>query len=176
MERSTYNKAGLAKMFLSMTKGITKLANECREEMHGLNNWLAVVQDIWTVTKNGILSSSIWLTTKAMETITIATVLTTNNESRTAEIVAEQLQTIYQERYKIDPKRETGTMASDTTLSVHIAGACIDAYQQDCQMNVLSLILCYSLGWNENTRTITANTLTSTEWPSALHHTVTGVC
>ena len=107
-----------------------------------------------------------------METITIATVLTTNNESRTAEIVAEQLQTIYQERYQIDLKRETGTMASDTTPSAHIAGACMDAYPQDCQMHVLSLILCYSLGWNKNTRTTTANTLASTEWPTASHHTV----
>ena len=57
-------------------------------------------------------------------------------------------------------------MASDTTLSVHIAGVCIDAYQQDCQMHVLSLILCYLLGSNKNTRTTTANTLASTEWPS----------
>ena len=88
VERSTY-KAGLAKIFLSMTKGITKLANECRDEMHGLDNWLAVVQDIWTsVTKNGILGSSIWLITKDMDTFTIATVLATNNESHAAESVA----------------------------------------------------------------------------------------
>ena len=75
VERNTYQ-AGLFKMFLSMTNGITKLSNECRVEMHGLGNWLAVVQDIWTsVTKNGILGSSIRLTTKAMEALTIATVL-----------------------------------------------------------------------------------------------------
>ena len=49
-----------------------------------------------------------------METITIATVLTTNNQSLAVETVAEQLQTIYQERYQIDLKREAGTMASDT--------------------------------------------------------------
>ena len=143
----------LASCFLSMTKGITKLANECREEMHGLNNWLAVVQDIWTVTKNGILGGSIRLTTKAMETITIAAVLATNNKSHAAETAAEQLQTIYQERYQIDLRREAGTMASDTTPSAHNAGTCVDAVQQDCHMHVLSLNLCYSLGWNENTRT-----------------------
>ena len=142
--------------------------------MHGINNCLAVVQDIWTsVTKNGILDSSIRLTTKAMETITIATVLTTNNKSQAAETVAEQLQTIYQERYQIDLKREAGTMASDTTPSAHNVGVCMDAYQQDCQMHVLSLILCYLLGWNRNTRTTTANTLASTELPLALHHIVT---
>ena len=108
-----------------------------------------------------------------METITIATVLATSNESRAVKTAAEQLQTIFQERHQIDLKRETGTMASDTTPSSHIVGACMDAYPQDCQMHVLSLILCSSLGWNKNTRTTTANTLASTEWPSASHHTVT---
>ena len=155
VERNTY-KAGLVKMFLSMTQGITKLSNECRVEMHGLANWLAVVQDIWTsVTKNGILGSSIRLTTKAMETFTIATVLTKNNVSHAAATVTGQLQTVYQERYNIDLKSEAGSMASDTTHSAQNVGACVDAHQRDCQMHVVSLVILYSLGWNENTRTHT---------------------
>ena len=142
VERNTYKAGLLVKMFLSMTQGITKLSNECRVEMHGLANWLAVVQDIWTsVTKNGILGSSIRLTTKAMETFTIATVLTKNNVSHAVATVAGQLQTVYQERYNIDLKSEAGSMASDTTPSAQNVGACVDAHQRDCQMHMLFLWL-----------------------------------
>ena len=151
--RDTYLK-GLSRIFQSMVSGITELSNSCRSDMSGMGNWLSVVHDIWTsITKNGILGSSIKLTTSAMETYTIATVLKKNNITHSAEPVASQLQTTYQDRYNIDLQKEAGNVTSDTTPSAHNVGACLDAYQRDCEMHVISLVLLYSLGWNENTQT-----------------------
>ena len=153
--RATYLK-GLLKIFLSMVSGITKLTDSCRCDMGELGNWLSVVHDIWTsITKNGILGSSIKITTSDMETYTIATVLKKNNVTHSAGPVADQLQQTYQDRYNIDLRKEAAHVTSDTTASAHNVGACLDAYQNDCDMHVVSLVLLYSLGWNENTRTHT---------------------
>ena len=149
--RETYLK-GLRNTFLSMVSGITVLSNGCRCDMGGMGNWLSVVHDIWTsIANNGILGSSIKLTTSAMETYTTATVLKKNNLTHSAEPVANQLQLTYQDRYNIDLRKEAGNVTSDTTPSEHNVGACLDAYQRDCQMHVISPVLLYSLGWNENT-------------------------
>ena len=153
--RDTYLK-GLSNIFLSMVSGITKLTDSCRCDMGELGNWLAVVHDIWTsITKNGIIGSSIKITTSDMDTHIIATVLRKNNVSHSAASVADQLQQTYQDRYNIDLRKEAGHVTSDTTGSAHNVGASLEAYQNDCDMHVVSLVINYSLGWNENTRTRT---------------------
>ena len=143
-------------MFASMTSGITKLTEECRRDMAGLGNWLPMCHDIWTtITTNGILGSSIKLTTSTMETYTIAAVLEKNNISHGADPVSNQLRKIYDDRYAIDLKTEAGNVSSDTTASAHNVAGFLDAVQNDCNLHVISLILLYSLGWNENTKTVT---------------------
>ena len=67
---------GLTAMFDPRTTGITKIASECRRNMAGMGNWLSMCHDMWTsMTTNGMLGSSIKLTTSTMETYTIAAVL-----------------------------------------------------------------------------------------------------
>ena len=73
---------GLAEMFCAMIEGIKNLTDECCRDMVDLDNWLSIIHDIWTsITTDGILGSSLKLTTKNMETYTIAAVLEKNNVS-----------------------------------------------------------------------------------------------
>ena len=59
---------GITEMLASMTSGITKLTNEYCSDTAGIGNWLSMYHDIWTtITTNGILGSSIKLTTSTME-------------------------------------------------------------------------------------------------------------
>ena len=139
--RDTYLK-GLFKICLSMVSGITKLTDSCRSDMGELGNWLAVVHDIWaSITKNGIIGSSIKITTSDMDTHIIVTVLKKNNVSHLVVSVVDQLQQAYQDRYNIDLRKEAGHVTSDTTGSAHNVGASLDAIQNDCDMHVISLVL-----------------------------------
>ena len=45
-------------------------------------------------------------------------------------------------------------MASDTTPSAHNVAGNMDAEQDDCKMNVTSLVMGYASGWKENTKTV----------------------
>ena len=125
-----------------MVSGITQLTDSCRCDMGELGNWLAVVDDIWTsITKNGIIGSSIKITTSDMDTHIIATVPRKNNVSHSAVSVADQLQQTYQDRYNIDLRKEAGHVTSGTTGSAYNVGASLDAIQNDCDMYVISLAL-----------------------------------
>ena len=71
----------LQNIFQRMIDGIKKQVDTNRIELH-VGNWLAIYHDMWnTITVDGALGSSIKLTTKKMETYTIAAILEKNNES-----------------------------------------------------------------------------------------------
>ena len=147
---------GITAMFTKMIKGIKNLSDECRRDMGDLGNWLSIIHDIWTsLTTDGILGSSLKLTTRNMDTYTIAAVLEKNNVSHGAKDVAAQLQTAYQNRYNIDLIKEAGNVGGDTTPCAHNVGENLDAYQRDCEMHVIALIILYGSGWKENTKTVT---------------------
>ena len=90
-----------------------------------------------------------------MKTYNIAAVLEKNNVSHGAKEVAAQLQKVYENRYGINLQNDAGFVASDTTPCAHNVGENLDAYQQDCEMHIIALLMNYALGWNENTRTVT---------------------
>lgn len=143
----------LDKMFLNMCNGIKKLVGANRLEL-GNGKWLTICHDMWnTINMDGALGSSLKLTTKEMQTYTIAAVLEKNNISHGAVDVAEVLQTIYNDRYDIDLKNEVASCASDTCKSAANVSGNLDAEQQcDCEMHVVSLCLGYGFGVKENTR------------------------
>ena len=154
LARITYVE-GITAMFNTMIKGVQNLSAECRRDMGDLGNWLSIVHDIWTsLTTDGILGSSLKLTTRNMETYKIAAVLEKNNVSHGASAVAAQLQKIYDSRYNIDLMKEAGNVGSDTTPCTHNVGENLDAYQRDCEMHVIALIILYASGWSENTKTV----------------------
>ena len=69
--------------------------------------------------------------------------------------VAEQLQTIYKERFGIDLTKESACIASDTCPTAANVADVLEADQHDCEMHIVQLVMGYGLGANENTRTST---------------------
>ena len=153
--RETYIN-GLCALFRKMIDGITQLSEECRRDMGDMGNWLSIIQDIWTsINNDSIVGSSMKLMSKDMVAYTIAAVLDKNNVSHGAKEVAAQLQNIYLDRFKIDLETEAGFAASDTTGSAANVSKNIGAHQKGCELHIVALVLIYTLGWSENTKTIT---------------------
>ena len=68
--------------------------------------------------------------------------------------MADRLVAIFKERYGIDVKAEVSNVASDTTPSATNVADYLGTDQDNCNMHILSLILGYSLGVKENTKTV----------------------
>ncbi len=140
--------AGVSSLFLKMLKGIKSLVADARCDLGKLDNWLSICHDLWTsINTNGILGSSIKLTTSDMESHTIACTLKKHNDSHAAEHVAQCLQEVYEERFGIDLSKEAGFVASDTTPCAHNVGEKLGSIQNDYTMHITSLIINYSVGW-----------------------------
>ena len=109
----------LQNIFQRTIDGIKKLVDTNRIELR-VGNWLAICHDTWnTITMDGALGSSIKLTTKKMETYTIAAILEKNNESHTAADVGEMMRRRYEERFGIiDCVVDGGDITSDTCKAV----------------------------------------------------------
>mmetsp|Transcript_32277 Transcript_32277/g.67858 ORF Transcript_32277/g.67858 Transcript_32277/m.67858 type:complete len:853 (-) Transcript_32277:67-2625(-) len=150
--RETFMKE-LEKLFKRMIQGIIKLVETNREELSGLR-WLSICHDMWnTLTMDGALGSSLKLTTKDMETYTIAAILEKNNVSHSAPDIGAQLQKTYMERFGIDLKKETNSCAADTCKAAANVAGVLEADGEDCEMHIVSLIMGYGLGVKENTKT-----------------------
>ena len=150
--RETFVKE-LQKLFRRMILGIVKLVETNRAELSGLQ-WLSICHDMWnTIVMDGALGSSMKLTTKNMETYTIATILEKNNFSHSADDVGAQLQRIYKERFNVDLKVEATSVASYTCKAASNIADVLEADQQDCEMHIVLLVMGYGLGVKENTKT-----------------------
>ena len=141
--------------FDSMMDGVKKLMHENGQDFDGVS-WLTLGHDMWsTINMEGALGSCIRLTTKDMETYTIATLLKKNSASHSASNVAKVLEESYQERFGVSLKKIACHVASDSTGSAANVAGNLDAQQNDCEMHVVSLALGYATGVKENQRMTT---------------------
>ena len=140
----------LQNIFQRMIDGIKKLVDTNRIELR-VGNWLAICHDMWnTITMDGALGSSIKLTTKRMETYTIAAILEKNNESHAAADVGEMMQMRYEERFGIDCVVDGGNIKSDTCKAASNVADVLEGKENDCEMHVVNLSMGYGLGVKEN--------------------------
>ena len=101
-------------MFSAMVKKIAEVLdfNKIAESEDG---WFSISQDLWTsLTSDGVLGSCLKFIGKDMCEETIAAALTKHNGSYSGKEVAEVLEAVYQERYKVSVKRDAVYAASDT--------------------------------------------------------------
>lgn len=153
ISRDTFNKQ-MNRMFNNMVKSISKLFKKSTDDYQGEMASISIAHDMWTTMNNdAALGSSAKLTTKEMNSYTIAMILDKNNVSHKASHVADRLTEIYRKRYDIDISTDVANVVSDTTKSAANVAAKLGKDQEDCAMHVLSLVLGYSLGVKENTKT-----------------------
>jgi len=111
---------------------------------------------MWTTVNNeAALGSSIKLTTSGMKSYTIAAILEKQSEGHKAIDVSAALQKKYLERFGLEVMELVSNVTSDTTASAANVAGLLGADQDDCEFHVLSLILAYSAGAKDNTRTTT---------------------
>ena len=147
----------LDKIFSNMVDGIIKLVTPNQKDFQGMK-WLSICHDMWnSVLMDGILGSSLRVTTRAMKRYTIAAILEKNNESHRSKAVADQLQKSYLDRYNINLEKEGGYINSDTCKAAANVADEVGAEQQDCEMHVVNLCLGYGLGVKENTKSRRVN-------------------
>ena len=136
-----------------MILGIIELVETYHAELSGLQ-WLSICHDMWnTITMGCTIDSSTTITTKEIETYTIAAILEKNNVSHYTDDIGAQLQKTYMERFGINQKTEATNVVSDTCKAASNVAEVLEADGQDCETNIVLLTMGYGLGVKENTKT-----------------------
>ena len=114
-------------MFNSMIAGIVKLLEE--NKVYG-SQAVSITHDLWTTfVMDGVLGSSMRLVSREMEVYTIATILKKHNLGHDAETVANRIQELYMDRYKLDVKKEVPHVGSDTTGAARNVSSVLESEQ-----------------------------------------------
>lgn len=122
----------LEHMFEKMIVNIKALVKECQVDFGGMR-WLCFCQDLWsTMLMDGALGSSFKITTRDMQSYTIAALLVKNNLSHGSVHVADLMAEEFQKRYEIDLKTKGFDGGSDTANLAHAVSSIIRAEQDDC--------------------------------------------